>query len=298
MEKKMQVFTSSEVRNAEHAKILERRKNARYKKPDDPWDTVGLALSGGGIRSATFNLGILQALERCGLLRCIDFLSTVSGGGYIGSSLTWFMSRLKSDSFPFDTVNRGTDTFANRLLARFRERGNYLTPGDGLTWWALVATILTGIIVNLIVIIPVFFFILWILGINLPRLPFYTNQCVSTLPFYQYIKPTVFTAVLFVGILAIFCVVATGVVFSLTTRFKAIHKSAVQRWTNKLMGRILMYGALLIAVGTIPIATGFIEKNLTGWVHSAMSSISLTGIISICGGLFGRKQGNEAKGVV
>ena len=48
---------------------------------------VGVALSGGGIRSATFSLGILQALARHHLLRKIDYLSTVSGGGYIGSFL-------------------------------------------------------------------------------------------------------------------------------------------------------------------------------------------------------------------
>lgn len=54
-----------------------------------------LALSGGGIRSATFALGVLQALAKAKLdpghgkptawLRCFDYLSTVSGGGYIGA---------------------------------------------------------------------------------------------------------------------------------------------------------------------------------------------------------------------
>ena len=62
---------------------------------------VGLALSGGGIRSATFSLGVLQALALCrkdeaasgktpylgSLLSSIDYLSTVSGGGYVGSFL-------------------------------------------------------------------------------------------------------------------------------------------------------------------------------------------------------------------
>lgn len=51
-------------------------------------DLVGLSLSGGGIRSATFNLGIIQAFYRAGLLQKVDYLSTVSGGGYIGSCLT------------------------------------------------------------------------------------------------------------------------------------------------------------------------------------------------------------------
>ncbi|HUH13595.1 MAG TPA: hypothetical protein VMK65_10815, partial [Longimicrobiales bacterium] len=48
-------------------------------------DLFGLALSGGGIRSATFNLGVLQGLNRLGLLPCLHYLSTVSGGGYSGA---------------------------------------------------------------------------------------------------------------------------------------------------------------------------------------------------------------------
>ena len=58
---------------------------------------VGLALSGGGIRSAMFSLGVLQALAGRNLLKYVDYLSTVSGGGYIGSSLTWLMSKKAAD---------------------------------------------------------------------------------------------------------------------------------------------------------------------------------------------------------
>src|ERR1700674_4191428 len=47
-----------------------------------------LCLSGGGIRSGTFNLGVLQGLARNGQLGEFSFLSTVSGGGFIGSWLT------------------------------------------------------------------------------------------------------------------------------------------------------------------------------------------------------------------
>jgi hypothetical protein len=48
---------------------------------------TGLALSGGGIRSATFALGIFQGLASLGILPCLDYLSTVSGCGYAGSWL-------------------------------------------------------------------------------------------------------------------------------------------------------------------------------------------------------------------
>ncbi len=53
---------------------------------------VGLALSGGGIRSATTNLGILQALAAMRILPMVDYLSTVSGGGYIGACFSTLLS--------------------------------------------------------------------------------------------------------------------------------------------------------------------------------------------------------------
>jgi hypothetical protein len=52
-----------------------------------------LCLSGGGVRSATFNLGILQGLSRYGLLDKFDYLSTVSGGGFIGGWLSAWIHR-------------------------------------------------------------------------------------------------------------------------------------------------------------------------------------------------------------
>jgi hypothetical protein len=70
-----------------------------------PQGLVGLALSGGGIRSATFNLGVLQALQRARLLTTVDYLSTVSGGGYIGGWWSAWLTR---------TVRNGSDSFPPR----------------------------------------------------------------------------------------------------------------------------------------------------------------------------------------
>jgi hypothetical protein len=52
---------------------------------------VGLALSGGGIRSASYCLGVIQALAYRRALPNIDYMSTVSGGGYIGASLSYLL---------------------------------------------------------------------------------------------------------------------------------------------------------------------------------------------------------------
>ena len=76
----------------ERAYLLSRRRKAGLLKADDDLPPIGLALSGGGIRSATLCLGVLQALGQSGLWRRIDYLSTVSGGGYIGSTLSTLLS--------------------------------------------------------------------------------------------------------------------------------------------------------------------------------------------------------------
>jgi Patatin-like phospholipase len=78
---------------------------------------IGLALSGGGIRSATFSLGVLQALAEKSWLEKIDYLSTVSGGGYLGSALTWLLHK------PWETNERKTSiTSESGVLKRFYKK--------------------------------------------------------------------------------------------------------------------------------------------------------------------------------
>src|SRR5262245_6288152 len=70
----------------------------------DGGPVFGLAISGGGIRSASFALGLLQALYGFGAFEKFHYLSTVSGGGYIGGALTYFRNAftgLGDDWFPF-----------------------------------------------------------------------------------------------------------------------------------------------------------------------------------------------------
>jgi len=65
-----------------------------YDLPNHPSQSVmGLALSGGGIRSATFSLGLLQGFNEHGWLRLFDYLSTVSGGGFTGGWWSAWLSR-------------------------------------------------------------------------------------------------------------------------------------------------------------------------------------------------------------
>src|SRR5579862_7807558 len=101
-------------------------------------ELLGLALSGGGIRSATLGLGVLQGLADQGLIRELDYLSTVSGGGYIGS---WFLSLLKGNTGPQPVQDlektlssahaSRPDDADQRPIHFLRQYSNYLTPRLG-----------------------------------------------------------------------------------------------------------------------------------------------------------------------
>jgi hypothetical protein len=76
-----------DINRSEKTEVAARRARYPIEKPADA-NAVGLALSGGGIRSATFCLGVVQVLVARNLMNDFDYLSTVSGGGYTGSFIT------------------------------------------------------------------------------------------------------------------------------------------------------------------------------------------------------------------
>jgi hypothetical protein len=95
------------------------------------FDTAGLALSGGGIRSAAFCLGALQALAEHKVIAQIDYLSTVSGGGYIGTATSSAMS-VNHGKFPFE--GSANDMRDPPALGHIRDYSNYLIPRKNLLY--------------------------------------------------------------------------------------------------------------------------------------------------------------------
>ena len=156
---------------------------------------VGLALSGGGVRSATFCLGFLQGLSRLNLLKTVDYLSTVSGGGFIGGWLTAWIhreeKRLGEDGKPIAgatanvekqldpdrrseaqaertvEVRGGEGTLGSEVLDdepepvyHLRAYSNYLAPRPA--WfsgdmWTIYAIYARNTFVNLLILVPMVF---------------------------------------------------------------------------------------------------------------------------------------------
>lgn len=131
---------------------------------------TAICLSGGGIRSATFALGVLTGLARHKLLGKFDYLSTVSGGGYIGS---WLSAWMKHEGAPAVQAQLGAMT-GEKLqpdpepVRHLRAYSSYLTPALGMLsadTWTLVATMIRNLLLNWIVVVP-----LLLSALLLPRL--------------------------------------------------------------------------------------------------------------------------------
>lgn len=153
-------FENTPIGKVEREKIDLRRLAIKAKGGPDRTrsaSTTGLALSGGGIRSAAFNLGALQALDTSALLDGVDYLSTVSGGGYIGCALTATSTASRGDpAFPFNSKDKSLfdDTAAVRHI---RDYSNYLMPRGAGDLAASIGIILRGLLANAIIVAPFLF---------------------------------------------------------------------------------------------------------------------------------------------
>jgi hypothetical protein len=190
------VETARQRAEAAREKAWIRQIHERAKRGDG---RSALALSGGGIRSATFALGVLQGLARAKLLTCFDYLSTVSGGGYLGSWLSAWLHRERGSETRggvdevFEQLSRsagaGRDTIALKDAAttragpepvevrHLREYSNYLTPRVGLLrpdGWTLAATYFRNLLLNWVVMLP-----LLTAFVLLPRVYLSALKCVG-----------------------------------------------------------------------------------------------------------------------
>lgn len=158
-------------------------------KPNTRLGLLGVALSGGGIRSATFSLGALQALAERKVMLCVDYLSTVSGGGYLGCCLSSLLAKPfepgRPEDFPLSPQPDGTDS---PHLRHLRNSGRYLASG-GMDFLRIPALLLRGILLHLFILLPYVVAAVWLtsvlFGDNLQEAPqiFYPPVLVAAIAF-------------------------------------------------------------------------------------------------------------------
>ena len=118
----MKPIELNEVIQKEREQLLLRRQKMGFERgtPDQP-NWFGIALSGGGIRSATINLGFLRTLNKYSILQKADYLSSVSGGGYTHS----YVQATAKETGDFGKL------FSADHIDAMRSHGEYMVPRTG-----------------------------------------------------------------------------------------------------------------------------------------------------------------------
>lgn len=226
--------------------------------------STGLAFSGGGIRSGAFAIGVTQALVADGRLGDFHYLSTVSGGGYAGTALTWWLHQglptetgsvpagTAPENFPFGSRSRnGTTAQAqNALLDFLRQHASYLQPTNQLGLLSAVAVVMRSSLLSLIV-----YFTLLVGGLGLTltlgafrHVPGYLFGAQPWLA--NYISNWfLFSSTLLFGLLGM---LAFG--YALSTRFvRGTRSYSFRTSVQRHIGRMLSVSLWLLSVGLLPL---------------------------------------------
>lgn len=257
------------VLQAEAAYIANRRAREGI---DNAAPLAGLALSGGGIRSAVFCLGVIQALASAGKLKHFDYLSTVSGGGYIGSALTWWTRGVSvplgvaAAELPWGVEDPAQTTPDSRkteplLLRHLRHHGSYLTSGGGINVWSAVGVVLRGIVLNLIVWLPLTVLLLTRLSVAV---------CVWLICIAG-------------GAAGLFCLVS--LIYSLSTatprRLGLRWRYGESRWFESWIGFPLVLILACLVIGTLPLVAASFHHQVV------QAGGPLAFIAGVAGGIYG-----------
>ncbi len=257
----------------------------------------GLAISGGGIRSASFGLGVMQALVANRLLSKIDYMSTVSGGGYIGSALTWALYQDKKkkygttpEDFPLgkkvtfsDTTdpNKKKSSFQedNKLLDFIRLHGSYLTPTKKLDIVSFVAVVVRSMIMSLFVylsfitiLMTVSLYLLYkfahAVGLDIVVVKFVKSIMSSVNKLSSYTNDYNQGLLILVGFAILAIMVLWGFYFSLSTfrfRRRVPAMASSKRYSKYVGNQIAMGWMLRIAIyclilGSLPFVTVLLKS--------------------------------------
>jgi hypothetical protein len=280
---------------------------------NDGKETLGIALSGGGIRSASFGLGVLQALMARKILQKADYLSTVSGGGYIGASLTWFrkyhggnLGRFFNSTKPFGSKDVDRED-TNDFVAFLRQHGKYLAPGRGLNIISFLAVLIRSLLISVLIYFALLLVFLTIWG-ALGHLSFVDNNYDQikkiVIPYilkqdsspeidetaiehekkagpYAWEKNPFFRFSTFLALISGAAFVITGAVFTLLSiLIRRLGKMLASKYVLRYYFQLIQGGCLAILIlsitlATVPITHSYVERQ-----------IELVGIVGYISGIW------------
>lgn len=284
----MRVFrVLTQVKHKNHVQPQPENESKHAKQPPPP-DQSGIALSGGGIRSASFCLGVLQALAYAGWFKKLDYMSTVSGGGYIGGSISWLLHRKWTDdhgkvipygldrkNFPYGSYPMmgmedkreegkaaGWDVYKGRMLRHLRQHARYLTPGDGINIMSLLAVVLRNTLFSLFVyggLLVVLFALAW------PFLfyPVMGAWGLESIRSHLVWFPTEANRALGMAIALALGLLFAAIVYVILTSLLPKEMSTGYRlryFYERWMGRMLTLAIILIAIGCVPVVHCWLEE--------------------------------------
>lgn len=249
----------------------------------------GLALSGGGIRSASFALGVLQALARHRSGPAIDYLSTVSGGGYIGSTLSWLLHKEPPDdpAAPRQAITIGDRQKSTRSLGEqetikirdavlnyLRQHGNYLNPTSCINFISLVAVVLRSVALSFSVYFSLLILLLLALAwVSTWLLAWGWSYVAALRPDFESLS---FFLAVALGLVVLFLV--TSIVYSLFTfsRLRApLRRYNARIWVQCAMGWLWTLIVLFALVGSLPLVSKWLDvEALKLWEPGLVGGIS------------------------
>jgi Patatin-like phospholipase len=265
MEKYQPTF-SSVIEEEEIQWIKTRREIGKISSNQNTDNLTGIALSGGGIRSATFNLGVLQAFENAKSLKNIDYMSSVSGGGYIASTLTWFKSK-QPEHFPFGSKRSDHNQLGGQVVSWIRSHCSFLTPGNGISMTSLLSAIFTGTVINLLIIIPIFMLVMFGLSesFDVPLI----NQT-STLNGFDLLM----SSAKWLFCLGFILMILTA----LSTSIDTAKRGKLTEHLRRSVSMSFSLAIIFLAIAVIPMIHTVVDK-LTDMLIHASFSLSVLGVI-------------------
>ena len=238
-------------------------------------EQAALCLSGGGIRSAAFALGALQALSEKRLLNQFHYLSTVSGGGYIGSWLQRWIYEAKDYAKVMDALSASCEP---PEVCNLRENSNFLTPRAGVAsndTWTAVALSIRNIAINWLLFAPLLMLIALV--------PNLFASGILSIPSVFSVDWQILVFILFLAMLIL--PVAIYAMLRALPSYRRELDCLPGTGDGWLMGQVVLPLIVCSVLGTLAIAIVLLESDEISAVFGGIG-LGLLAFTAMCMGLF------------